>query len=190
MNKEIWKDITNYEGLYQISNLGRVRGLDRTVKTRNGRTQFKKGMVLKNKMGTTGYPYVILYKENKPESLRVHALVAQEFIGERPKGYDTCHIDGDRLNNSLSNLRYDTRSENFIDHYRTGKKNPNGKLEIKEVLEIRKLCKQGELSQRKIGELFDISESQIRNIANKKTYVWLNDDGTIKDSKTSVFKII
>ena len=69
MEKEIWKDIPGYENKYQVSDLGRVKGLDRVVKTKNGRTQYKKGTILKNKMGTNGYYYVCLYKNNKQKNI-------------------------------------------------------------------------------------------------------------------------
>lgn len=189
MEKEEWKDISGYEGLYQVSNLGRVKGLDRVVKTKNGRTQSKKGMVLKNKLGTSGYHYVILYKDNKPKTIMNHTLVAYEFIGERPEGNDICHIDGDRFNNKLINLRYDTRAENFIDVYRVGKKNPNGKLTIDEVLEIRRLRKERSYTYAELSKKFNISESQISAIVSRKSYKWLNDDGTIQESKTALFRL-
>src|SRR5699024_10981489 len=179
--------IKGYEGLYQVSNLGKVKGLDRIVPTKNGRTQFKKGMILKNKLGNHGYHYVILYKNNKQKSFTIHTLVAYEFIGERPEDNDVCHIDGDRFNNKANNLRYDTRSENFLDFYRSGSKNPNGKLTIKEVLEIRDLHKKEEYNRFQLAEKFGISYSQIGSIINRRNYKWLNDDGSIEESSTGVY---
>lgn len=182
---EVWKDIPEYEGLYQVSNLGRVKGLDRTVVAKNGIPQFKRGTVLKNKLGTNNYHYVILYKNNKGKTFMNHTLVALVFIGNRPSNHDICHIDGDRFNNQASNLRYDTRSENRIDDYRNGKKNPRGKLSIEQVLEIRERYKNGGITHKGLAEAYKMSESQINAIVNKTSYKWLNDDGTIRESDTA-----
>lgn len=185
-NVETWKDIPNYEGLYQVSNFGRVKGLDRFVTGKDGVTQFKKGKILKNKMGTNNYHYVILYKNNKSKTFMNHSLTALLFISERPNNHEICHLDGDKLNNHVNNLRYDTRSENRIDEYRIGKKNPKGKLSIEQVLSIRKIGENSNMSSRQIAEKYNISSSQVRSILNRVSYKWLNDDGTIIDSKTAV----
>lgn len=187
MSIEVWKDIPNYEGLYQVSNLGRVRGLDRVVKTKNGLTQTKKGKILKNKMGTNRYYYVCLYKNNKQKTFMIHTLVASNFIGKRPDNHDICHKNGDRYDNRVENLKYDTRRQNNIDHYRYGSKNPNGKLSIAEVLDMRKKYKTGRFTHKQIAELFNISKSQTNAVLNKHSYKWLNDDGSITDSKTAVY---
>ena len=186
MEKETWKDIPSYEGLYQVSNLGRVKGLDRVVKTKNGRTQYKKGTVLKNKMGTNGYHYVCLYKNNKQKTFMIHSLVALNFIGDRPNKNDICHINGNRLDNRVSNLKYDTRAENFNDMYRQGKKNPKGKLSVEDVLEIRKIHKAGKHYHREIAEMFNVSISTVNCVITRKSYWYINDDGTINESKTQM----
>lgn len=120
------------------------------------------------------------------KKLQVHVLVALTFIGERPEGYDICHIDGDCLNNESSNLRYDTRNQNSIDYYRQGKKAPNGKLSIDEVLEIRKMYNTGDYTLQDIADKFSMSNSGISLIIRRKRFGWLNDDGTIDDSGTRV----
>ena len=186
MEKETWKDIPSYEGLYQVSNLGRVKGLDRIVKTKNGRTQYKKGTVLKNKMGTNGYHYVCLYKNNKQKTFMIHSLVALNFIGDRPYKNDICHINGNRLDNRVSNLKYDTRAENFNDMYRQGKKNPKGKLSVEDVLEIRKMRKEENVPYKELAIIFGVSESTIGYVVTKRSYWYINDDGTINESKTQM----
>lgn len=110
---EKWKDITGYEGLYQVSDQGRVRSLDRV----NGRGFHISGVILRQNPDRKGYLGVSLYSGSKESRKRrpVHQLVAEEFVGPRPKGFDVCHSDGDKTNNSASNLRYGTRSENILD---------------------------------------------------------------------------
>ena len=186
MEKEIWKDILGYENKYQVSDLGRVKGLDRVVKTKNGRTQYKKGTILKNKMGTNGYYYVCLYKNNKQKTFMIHSLVALNFIGDRPYKNDICHINGNRLDNKVTNLKYDTRTENFNDMYRQGKKNPKGKLSVEDVLEIRKMRKEENVPYKELAIIFGVSESTIGYVVTKRSYWYINDDGTINESKTQM----
>lgn len=115
---EKWKNITGYEGLYQVSDQGRVRSLDRV----NGRGFNVFGVILKQNPDRKGYLGVSLYSGSKASRRRrpVHQLVAEEFIGPRPEGLDVCHNDGDKANNSASNLRYDTRRENILDAVKHG----------------------------------------------------------------------
>lgn len=182
---ETWKDIPGYEGLYQVSDLGNVKSLEKKT-VRKGHDVFLKEKILKPSENKRGVQSVSLYKENKKKDFRVHVLVALAFIGERPKGYHVCHINGVASDNNLSNLKYDTISENQIDIYRYGGKHGNGKLSIEQVLEIRKLYATGNYSQLKLGEMFTVDTKAIFNIINRKTFKWLNDDGTIDESKTSV----
>ncbi|ATW58573.1 HNH endonuclease [Corynebacterium phage Darwin] len=115
---ERWRDITGYEGLYQVSDQGRVRSLDRV----NGRGFHVSGVILRQNPDRKGYLGVSLYSGSKESRRRrlVHQLVAEEFIGTRPKGLDVCHNDVDKKNNSASNLRYDTRSNNILDAVKHG----------------------------------------------------------------------
>lgn len=114
------KQIKNYEGLYDVDQEGNVYGLDRTItrKTvfRNGKTAFQevfvKGCKLKNYKAKNGYYVVNLNKNGKYHQRYVHSLVAEAFFGERPNRYTVNHIDGNKLNNHISNLDYCTYLEN------------------------------------------------------------------------------
>lgn len=183
---EQWKPIKDYEGLYEVSDLGRVRSLDRTVTRTDGRVYFYQSTIIKGRLDKNDRPLVDLHKEGKQKTFRRYVLVALTFIGSRPDGYDICHIDGDLSNNRLINLKYDTRKQNRIDMYRYGSKNPGSKLSIEQVLEIRKLSKNNEYKQIEIAKLFDVTPLVISRIVNHKTFSWLNDDGTIEESKTKV----
>lgn len=178
---EIWKDIKGYEGLYQVSNFGRVKSLDRYNKGRWGKQKYK-GKELKGR-NTKWALSVALCSEGKCKSFSIHYLVALMFIGERPKGALICHKDGNYKNNKLDNIRYDTERENMIDMYRQGGKAPIGKLSIEQVLEIKKLLLSKELSQIKIAEKFGVDQSTISRISKGKNFSWLNDDGTIQQTK-------
>ncbi len=119
--KEIWKDITDFEEHYQISNLGRVRSKFRYVKTRNGGLQPKKQMIRKLNIDK-GYNTIILGKDSKKYTFLVHRLVMREFVGFSELTVN--HIDGNKLNNKLENLEYLTLLDN-MKHRETSLKDKN-----------------------------------------------------------------
>jgi hypothetical protein len=119
MMEEIWKPIEGYEGLYEVSNLGRVRSLDQ-VKTkphpRNTSmtmTYKQKGKILKRKINTSGYLYVDLWKDKRPHTIVVHRLVAMAFIPNPDNLPEVNHIDEDKTNPVVTNLEWVTKSENM-----------------------------------------------------------------------------
>lgn len=98
--KEIWKDIPEYEGIYKISNLGRVKS----------KNKIRKPYLRK----TTGYCYVTLSKNNKVKCYSIHRLVANSFIDNIEKKPYVNHIDGNKQNNNVKNLEWVTQKENVI----------------------------------------------------------------------------
>lgn len=118
---EEWRDIPGWHGLYQASSRGRIRGIDRTIIRRDGRTIRVPQTVLKPGSLKYGHQIVGLYNSGeKKRSVAVHRLIARAFLGECPPGEEVCHIDGDPRNNSVENLRYGTRNENVKDSVRHG----------------------------------------------------------------------
>ena len=112
--QEIWKDIKNYEGLYQVSNLGNVRSLNRIRKNGKKENQFylQKGKILKPAVQSIGYKFVVLCKNGESKGYRVHRLVAETFI-ENPNNYNCInHKDENRLNNCVDNLEWCTIAYN------------------------------------------------------------------------------
>ncbi len=106
---ENWRPVVGYEGLYEVSDHGRVRSLD-TVDAL-GRKHV--GIVRKLTVATNGYMQLTLNRDGQKRIHRVHRLVLEAFVGTAPDGADGCHADGSRDNNHVSNLRWDTRSGNL-----------------------------------------------------------------------------
>lgn len=102
--KEVWKDIEEYEGLYQVSNFGRIKSLNYR---RTG-----KAKILKIAKITKGYYGIILHKKGKYKNFKTHRLVAMAFIPNPDDKPQINHIDGDKSNNCISNLEWATNSEN------------------------------------------------------------------------------
>lgn len=118
---EVWKPIEEFEGLYEVSNLGRVRSLDRVIVSKAGWSTFKKGVDLKPLDNGHGYKTVALWKNGKMVQMYIHRLVAQEFIGPPPTTeHQVAHWDGSRDNNVVDNLRWSTSAENAQDKGRHG----------------------------------------------------------------------
>lgn len=118
--EEIWKDIKGYEGLYQISNLGRVKSLARVIFEIDGKERVSKEKILQSKRISSGYRAVILYKDGKGKTMYIHRLVAQAFLYNGNNYTDVNHKDGNKENNTLANLEWVTRSYNIKHAYNTG----------------------------------------------------------------------
>lgn len=116
--EEIWKDIECYEGIYQVSNLGRVRSLDRYYirpHARNGvpTRYFKRGQIIATHPERNKYINVVLKHEGTKKNFMVHRLVAKAFVPGYFEGADVNHKDCNRQNNQADNLEWMTRSDNL-----------------------------------------------------------------------------
>lgn len=116
--QEIWKDIKGYEGLYQVSNLGRVKSLPRNTKN-----QYKNGIIKKNIILKNGYYFINLYN-NGSKLFTIHKLVAQAFIPNLKNKPCINHIDGNKQNNCVDNLEWCTYSENELHAFNKNLKKP------------------------------------------------------------------
>lgn len=120
--QEIWKDILDYEGLYQVSNLGNVKSLPR-----NTNNQYKNGLNLKTIINHYGYAGVQLYKNGKAKWFFVHRLVAMAFLNTYKDNLQVNHKNGIKTDNTISNLEMVTASENQLHSFRVLKTKPSMK---------------------------------------------------------------
>ena len=120
---EVWADVGKYRGLYQVSNLGRVKSLSRTVSRGGAPFQVRERILKPHGDSKCGHLRVNLSCEGQQKTNRVHTLVATAFLGPCPKGKEGRHGSHGVHDNSVSNLRYGTRSDNQMDRVRDGTSN-------------------------------------------------------------------
>lgn len=166
--EEIWKDIKGYEGLYQVSNIGRVRGLRRNI-------------ILKPKVDRLKYLFVGLQYKGKGNNYRIHRLVALHFL-ENPNNFkEVNHKDEDKANNCVGNLEWCTHKYNSsygTRGKRISLKNTNGK-KSKITLQydingnlIKEWCSVSEITRKTIYKQGHISRCCRKECKTAYGYVW------------------
>lgn len=176
---EKWLPVVGYEGVYEVSNLGRVKSLPR-----RGR---KTELIMLTKCGTPGYPRLSLCNAGKARSELVHRMVAMAFIskGPIPKGLEVNHIDGDRTNAVVTNLELITRKQN-IHHARDtlgaywGSNSNAAKLKEEDIVAIREEAAKG-ITYSAIGRKYGVCHGAISLVAHGKT--WASAGGPITTEK-------
>lgn len=172
---ERWAPVLGYEGIYEVSTFGRVRSLARTVRIgMNSRTVG--GVFVSPILGSRGYFVVNFTAYGKRKQHFLHKLVLEAFIGPRPDGMEACHNDGSRINCSLKNLRWDTRSGNHKDKrehgtWQVGEKANNSKLTEQLVIEIRGRGLSAAQAHREYG----LSKTNAKRIVRGDTWRYLNE---------------
>jgi hypothetical protein len=177
MNEEQWKPIQEYEGKYEVSNLGHVRSLERRDST--GRRKVPAHLMTPRPQGLKrkGPPYyaVGLTKDGKLKNKKVAQLVATAFLGPRPKGLEINHKDTDKKHNAADNLEYVTSARNKQHaweagiYWHRGPEHPQSKLTKKQVLEIWNLRNEG-LTEHDAAKRYPVSYVTIGDIWRKKRY--------------------
>mgnify|MGYP001615716377 FL=1 len=174
---EIWRDLPERRGRYQVSSWGRVRSLNMVIRYKYNRIYFKKGRILKDWSIPTGYVYVNVGTRNGA----IQRLVLQTFVGPCPEGMEACHNDGNPGNNKVWNLRWDSKKNNEADKllHGTGDRSKNGlkgeknhkaKLNPEKVREIRSLYASGKYLQVEIALMYGVGQDQISSIVLRKSW--------------------
>lgn len=177
---EVWCEIEGFEGYYSVSNLGRVKSLQRSVWV-NPSSQAPCGYlrrirerVLRPGVSGDGRHSVTLWKEHEYKICGVHALVMSAFVGPLPVGMERCHNDGDPANNALSNLRYDTAVNNSADKRKHGTHLQGSmlswaKLDESDIHEIRKAYADGE-TQQEIADRYGVQQPAVSRVLSGKRW--------------------
>lgn len=175
---ETWRNIPGWEAFFQVSDLGRVRALERKFYRRHNKTEklvkytYQARAVRQWICIGTGYPMVNLQANGRTKAKSVHSAVLEAFVGPRPSVHHvSCHNDGSRTNNFLSNLRWDTYKGNEADKLKhgtrlCGERNHRAKLTEHDVLSIRASgARQQELANR-----YGVSQVKISQIKLRKCW--------------------
>src|ERR1700738_11373 len=177
---EIWKWIPGFKGHYKASTRGRIKSVERKVKTRRGviRTVLKK--MIKLTPSANGIVRISLWKHSRQSVHQVHALILKTFVGPCPPGQECRHLDGNSSNNDLSNLCWGTHKENEGDKRRHGTTNQgerNGSCRFSDatISELIRLYKTGRYSQVELSVMMGIHRSTICGILKGRSRKTLLD---------------
>jgi len=168
---EIWKDVVGYEGVYQVSSLGRVKSFQRYPVV---------GRILKPGKTTAGYLQVVLCRDGEQQHKLVHRLVAEAFLPRSPGNNEVNHKNGDKADNRVENLEWVTSSENRKHAIETlgtglGSANGNSKLTDRKVHQIRKLYATGKHTLAELAKMFDVALSTIGRVVRGDS--WAHTSG-------------
>lgn len=175
--EEIWKDIAGYEGYYQISNLGRVKSLERIAITKIGSKQPVNERILVAGYDTAGYYRVALCKNAKSRTRKVHRLVAQAFIPNPENKKTVNHKNGIKDDNRVENLEWATYKENndhaidtglLIKNCRKGDECSFSKLKGSDIPVLREL--NNTMKHREIAKIYNVHKSTIEGVVYRRNW--------------------
>lgn len=171
INAEIWKPIPGYEGYYECSNIGRVRGLDRLITThqKHHKTALLKGRVIKASKAGPGYLRVLLCRDNTIKGFYVHRLVAAVFLNAVDGKNEVNHKNRIKTDNRVTNIEWCDRQGNInhsLEKMRRGATHYMTKLSDDDVRDIRK--RKGQITGQKLADEYGVNRWTI-------TGIWRND---------------
>lgn len=175
METEIWKDILGFEGLYQISNLGRVKTLKREVIRRNGRKTTINEIIRKPKNHKHNYYMINLIYFKKHKVFMIHRLVAIAFIPNTENKPFVNHKNGIKTDNRVDNLEWCTNGENIKHAHKIGliipsrgEQHRRSRFTNEQILEIRELI--NKITEKEIAEIYKCNPNIINKIIHRKTW--------------------
>lgn len=120
MSAEEWRPVPSYEGIYEVSDQGRIRSLSRFITERTGTVRRHDERILRLQMNSNGYLVFDAHRDDHRRTLHVHQVVLLAFVGPPKQGQEVLHGNGNRRDPRLSNLRYGSHAENVADQVRHG----------------------------------------------------------------------
>jgi len=166
---EDWRPVVGWEGIFEVSSLGRIRRLLTASRMRGSR-----GRILKAAIHNRNCMSICLQYRDRKTTAIVHTVVMAAFIGPRPAGYITNHINNDWRDNRLANLEYITQKQNVAHSYRQGRaplgmNKPCAKLTDDAVRDIRRRYAKGEV-QTVLAAEYGITQVQISSVVRRRTW--------------------
>ena len=173
---EVWLPIPDFEGLYEVSNLGQIRSVGRDVSNNRGGLRYMPDLVLTPQVNAKrgGYHSVSLNKDGSKKTVYIHTTVLQVFVGPRPfPEMEGCHGDGNTANNRLDNLRWDTPVNNAADRKLhgtqvRGEASNLAELNEENVRDIRRRAEHDSYTD--IAADFGISRQQVSRIVKRQQW--------------------
>lgn len=171
-NSEEWNVVPGYEGIYEVSNFGNVRSLDRQVVYKDGRVGRFNGRLLRPSRDKAGYRSLALSSSKR---VYVHRLVAEVFLSKPEDARTVNHKDGDKLNNHVSNLEWVNYQENNAHARTTGLLNQHGentnlsKWSDQCIESIHRLNNMGKLTRKEIAEGLGISVGTVYDVLDGRS---------------------
>jgi hypothetical protein len=174
--KEIWKDIPSYEGLYQASNFGNIKSLDKLVGSgiKNQSQVLRKGKIMIKTIDRYGYYKLTLYKNKSQKNFTIHRLVALSFLQKVANKESINHKNGIKTDNRVCNLEWCTNMEN-INHgvknklFDFGENHHKSTLKINDLIEIKLKYIPKKYSSLKLAKEFNVTKQTILNILHNRT---------------------
>ena len=171
---EEWKDITGYDGIYQLSNLCRVKSLKRDIKYKDGRTRIAKECILRQFINNSlGHLCVSLYKKKKKKTYGVHVIVAIIYVPNPLKLKLVEHLNDNPLDNRPKNLKWSTQKDNIINAFKRGRMNTSkgehhckSKFTEQQVLEIR----ESNMRTCELAKLYNATSTHISKIRLRRSW--------------------
>lgn len=193
MNDEIWKSVVGYEGRYEVSNYGRIR----TLVNSKGKLA---NPAIRELEEHNGYLRVMISKplagaKRIQQTKFVHCLVLEAFVGPRPKGKQCAHLNGDRKDNRLENLKWVSKTENErhkIIHGtdNSGFRHPQSVLTTEIADRIVALRDSTDLPNYKIAEIVGVNQATVNNLLGRRAYLdyWRNRESGHQSKSNSEVK--
>jgi hypothetical protein len=172
---ETWRPVVGYEGLYDVSNLGRVKSLQREIVNAKNKTLILKKKILKQQMSIRGYPYVDFRVQKVRTKFTIHRLVAMAFIPNPKNKKCVNHINSIRHDNRAENLEWCTHKENIahgrdFGFFLVGDKRKTAKLTSNQAECIRKAYNEDNKGETELSREYGVSRGIIQSILKNKTY--------------------
>lgn len=184
---ENWKQVVGYEGFYEVSDAGVIKGVNRVIVGRWGEQRRPERVLAIHRDGH-GYAHVVLCRDGRSKTTKVHRIVLEAFVGPKDDKVEACHKNGIRTDNRLCNLRWGTKSSNSDDRVKhgtapVGENNPKSKLTNRQVMEIYDQTKLGQVYG-VIADRYDVSEATVSHIACGRTWSHLTGHELVRARET------